>query len=226
MTVSKKTIEKLNKQYSNKKIGDIEKEIKASNVLSLEARKEATFALLYLKHSSRYKENPVYRKSSFESYLIGCHNIRPKTFAETVRGFDLFDEETKRYGIGLVSKVARKCGKKNQKQVLAEIQKADSNLKNPIQRAKIETIIEKHARPELPKNNYKTMYFNEVRQHEATKERYKDVVSELKAAKKQIEKLQATVLELRPLREMKEAIKPFMATKGTRDGETGARANC
>lgn len=202
--------EKVKKKYDGKKIEEIEKEIKSNKVLSLKAKKGAILALLYLRNSGRYKENPMYWKSSFENYLLGFYNIKLNTFMEDARAFSKFEKESLKYGVGLVSKVERKCGQKKQKTVLAEIQRADKDLKKPIQKAKIETIIQKHAKPILPKNDYKTMYLNEVRGHEITKQRYADATQELKKAKEQIEKLKATVLELRPLRGMKEAIMPFV----------------
>lgn len=205
--------EKVKKKYDGKKIEEIEKEIKSNKVLSLKAKKGAILALLYLRNSGRYKENPMYWKSSFENYLLGFYNIKLNTFMEDARAFSKFEKESLKYGVGLVSKVERKCGQKKQKAVLAEIQKADKDLKKPIQKAKIETIIQKHAKPILPKNDYKTMYLNEVRGHEITKQRYADATQELKKAKEQIEKLKAAVLELRPLRGMKEAIMPFVIPK-------------
>ena len=210
--ISKKRLDELKGKYDSKKINQIEKEIKDSNELSLEARKTSIFALAYLKHSSRYKENPVYKKSSFANYLLGRYNIRYNTFDESFRSFDKFEAESIKYGVGLVAKVSRICGTKKQKQVLDEINQTSKSLKNPIQKAKIETIIDKYAKPKTAtKPSYKALYAAEVKQHDITKMRYKEVSQALKEAKAQIEKLKATVLELRPLREMKKAMLPFIS---------------
>ena len=206
--------EKLKEKYDGKSINEIEKEVKLNKTLSLKAKKVVTFALLYLRNSGRYKENPMYRKSSFENYLLGFHNIRINTFMEDARAFSKFEKESLKYGVGLVSKIHRKCGAKKEKMVLAEIKEAEKSLKTPIKRSKIEIIIQKHTAPKAPlvKQDYKKLYADEVRCHEITKQKYADVAQELKKAKEQIEKLKATVLELRPLRDMKKAILPFISS--------------
>ena len=106
----------------------------------------------------------------------------------------------------------RACGHEKERQAIKEIKETAKSLKTPIQKARIEAIIQKHAKhPEAPKKvGYKTLYLAEVKQHGITKDQYKDALQELKAARKQIEKLKATVLELKPLRGMKEAILPFI----------------
>lgn len=204
-------IKEFRKKYDRKKINEIEKEIKTSNELSLEARKTAIFALRYLEVTGRYKENSVYRKSNFKEYLLGYFCIRETTYRESFRAFDKFDEATVKYGVGLISKVLRECGTQKEKQVIEEIQKADKALKAPIQKAKIETIIQKYAKPTPPaKPGYKALYVAEVRSHERTKEQYTEALRELKEARKQIEKLKNTVMELRPVKDMMDAIAPFM----------------
>lgn len=188
----------LGKKYKGKKIGEIEKEITTKNELSLEARKTAIFALRYLEITGRYKENPTYKKSSFTDYLMGYFAIRETTYRDAFRAFDKFESETVKYGVGLISKILRTCGAKKEKQVIEEIKKTDLALKNPIQRDKIKTIIDKHAKPTPPAApGYKTLYAAEVRRHKVTQSRYREALDELNQAKAQIEKLRATVLKLK-----------------------------
>ena len=53
------------------------------------------------------------------------------------------------------------------------------------------------------KIDYEAKYLREVEAHNETKK-------QLSTAKEQIAKLKKTVVELRPLRDMRDAIKPFM----------------
>jgi len=205
------------KQYENMAITEIEKQIKSNNELSLEARKTSILALLYLKRSGRYKENPLYSKTSFKNYLLNFYNIREKTFDESARAFDKFPKESVKYGVGLVSKITRACGVKKEKEVLEEIKEAQKKLKTPIKREKIDEIIYKHSKPVEAKGpGYKTRYIEEARLHQITKTRYDTAIAELKVARDQIEKLKATVLKLKPFKNIldtvnEEIAEPLMA---------------
>lgn len=198
------TREQLKQQYDGKAIGDIERLIKESRSTSFAAQREATLALSYLKMSGRFKENPQYKKSSFETYLMGQYNMRMGTFIENERAVIHYPKVAERYGIGLVAKVRRKCGAKAESAVFKEI--AASQGKGPIKQAKIETIIAKHSpAPAVkpPLVDWHAKYEAEATEHAETRRL-------LVEAKDQIERLKATVVELRPFRGIKEAIEPFM----------------
>lgn len=198
------TKQELKKKYEEKKIGEIEAEIGKNQSLSFDAQKRMVLALSYLRMTNRYKENPQYKNSSFTTYLQGQFNMRMGTFMEKERAIIRFPEEAKKYGIGLVAKVHRVVSAKNEKAVFKEIRESQGKL--PIKQAKIEAIIQKYApvkEPKAPTVDWKMKYDMEVLAHMETK-------TALKTAKAQIEKLKATVVELRPLRDMKEAMMPFV----------------
>ena len=201
------TKEQLKQKYDSKKIEKIEQEIQENRGTSFEAQREITLALSYLRMSGRFKENTQYNKSSFETYLHGQYNIRLGTFLENERAVIHYPEVAKQYGIGLVAKVHRKCGAREEVAVFKEIKEAKGNA--PIRQAKIETIITKHSptpRAKAPVIDWQGKYETEIKAHRETKRL-------LFEAKEQIEKLKATVVELRPLRDMKAAIEPFMIPK-------------
>ena len=198
------TKEQLKKKYDGKKIGEIEREIEQNRGISFEARRAMIEAISYLKTSSRFKENSQYLKSSFETYLKGQYNMRLGTFLENERAVIHYPEVAKRYGIGLVAKVYRECGPKKEATVFREIKALGD--KGPVKQARIETIITKHSpapRIKPPVIDWHPKYEAEAKAHRETKKL-------LIEAKKQIEKLKATVIELMPLRDMRAAIEPFM----------------
>ncbi|MBE9546923.1 MAG: hypothetical protein IMF10_05450 [Proteobacteria bacterium] len=180
------TKEQLKKRYDGKKIGEIESgEIKENKYLSIKAQRDMVRALSYLKDTERYKENPLYRKSDFANYLAGQYNMRENTFFESERAFTHYPEETKKYGVGLVAKVYRKCGARNEKKVFQEIEKAQGKLKTPIRQDEIESIIQKYSLPpkaKAPAVDYETLYLREVEAHGDTRK-------QLAEAKRQIERL-------------------------------------
>lgn len=199
------TKEELKRMYDGKKLGEIEAEMKESRGMSVKAEMAFIFALSYLRMTRRYKENLTYKNSSFESYLKGQFNMKFTTFWEKERAFLNYPTESEKYGVGLVAKIHRKCAKK-ERAVFAEIAKTQQGLKTPIKQGKIEAIIHKNAPPPIPKQpviDWQAKYEVEALAHTETKK-------ELKAAKSQIAKLKETVVELRPLREMRAAIEPFM----------------
>ena len=188
----------LRKKYDKKTIGQIEGEIKKNNELSLESKKASILLLRYLQSSGRFKENPLYRKSNFENYLSGVYNMRLNTFMESSRAFSKYPEESCKYGVGLISKVFRKCSSIKGKKVLAEIKIADEKSKIPLKRDKIEVIINKYSRPIPPaKPTYKELYVEEVRRHDIAKDQYQEAIIELVAARSQISKLKRTVIKLK-----------------------------
>ena len=205
------TKQQLKKMYDGKKIGEIEAEARKNHGLSTEAQGRMIEALSYLRMSGRHKENPKHKNSSFWSYLMDQFNMREKTFREMERAFTYFPEETKLYSVGMVAKVRRNCGAKKEKAVFAEIAKAQGKLKTPIKREKIKAIIQANSPVEKKKDpviDWRGRYVAEVEAHSETK-------NQLSAAREQIEKLKKTVLELRPLRDMRDAIKPFMVQEQT-----------
>ena len=129
---------------------------------------------------------------------MGMFNMRLNTCNESARAFTKYPEESCKYGVGLISKVFKSCGAIREGTVLNEIKKADKVAKKPIKRAKIDAIIQKYAKPAPPaKPEYKTLYIAETKTHERTKGKYQEAVHELQQARKQIEKLKATVIYLK-----------------------------
>jgi len=199
------TKQELRQRYDSKKIGEIEKEIEENRGTSFKAQQEMTFALAYLKMSGRFKENPQYRKSSFETYLSGQFNMRLGTFRENERAIMHYPEVAKKYGIGLVAKVRRKCGAPKEAEVFKEIKHTQGDSKS-INQAKIQSIVVKHMPPQKVKTqpvDWKALYHKELEAHRET-------TKQLNAARSQIDKLKKAVIELRPLRELKAAILPYL----------------
>jgi hypothetical protein len=200
------TKEELVKMYAGMTIAAIEKLIKETRLAYYESQKQMYFALYYLKVSGRWKENKSYAKSSFEAYLNGMYNIRIKTFEENTHVFMNFDKEAERFGVGVVAKVKHDCGAKQERKVLDAIVAADDPSK-PINRSKIEAIIQKHKKqvvekPVVPYIDWKNKYIVEFEAHKETKRL-------LAEAHEQIEKLKKTVLDLQSYRDMKKALQPF-----------------
>ena len=202
------------KAYDKKTLSQIEKEIKVNNELSIEKKKDAMFALHYLKTSSRYKENPLYKNSSFKTYLMDVHNMRETTFTENIRAFTWFPKESAKFGVGLMSAIHRKCGAEKEKKVVKEINEKAKALKTPIKRGQIQAIIETHAKPVHKNPEYKSLYNNELREHQRTKDRLRGALTELTAAKDQIKRLKETIVGMRDMEPIFNAVNQYKHQDG------------
>ena len=186
----------IEKKLQTRKIGEIEQSIDNDHQTSFISQRQMIFALRYLKNTKRYKENPTYKNSAFETYLTDRFNMRWGTYKELEYAFVKLPAEAIIYGPGLITKISRICGRIKIKQVTDKIKNAAANLKQPIKRNKIESIIREYALPGkekipmLQKRDYEALYDREKRAHLETKDK-------LRAAYEQIGRLQRTIKLLR-----------------------------
>jgi len=180
--------------YEKMSITELEESVKGKNEASLSAKKEMVEILIYLKTTSRFKENKTYAKSSFNHYIEDRFNIRPKTFYEMQKAFTRHPDETLHYGIGVVARIQRECGQKNAGKVLDEMKKTENKVK-VLKRKKIDDIIKQHSTPRPVKviSDWKARYEIEFRDHEETKKQLAAAWLTIKEQDEQIEKLKATI---------------------------------
>ena len=193
-------------KYDGIPLQEIETKIESLYTTSRESQKEMYEILDYLRTTRRFRENPVYAKSTFEDYLEDRFTIRMKTFRENVMAFSKHPEAAVSLGVGVVSKIRRLCGTIKTKKVIDEIQKAGENRKTPLPRAKIETIIRKNADPKkLEKKqhtDWKVMYEYELAAHEKTKEALRIAMAKVKEFEDQVERLKMTAGMVTSIREI------------------------
>jgi len=190
----------LKQKYEKKTIAQIEKSIKLNFEKSMGLKLEAMLGLYFLKTSKRYKENPLYKKSSFKVYLESVYNMREGTFDDSIRAALRFPDEATKYGIGLVAKVFRDCGFKKEKIVFKEIAIKAKQLKTPIKRGQIDTIIKKYAKPLPPaKPAYKELYVTEKAAHDNLIAQYNDLMTAYKSAQEQIKFLKKSIAKCHSL---------------------------
>jgi len=106
-----------------------------------EELKKIIEGLQYLEVSKRYKENKVYSRASFKSYLDGEFSMHESTYRELVKAYIRHPGETLKFGVGVVRKTTQLCGLKAKK-AFAQIEKAKTH-------AQIERIIQKHRNPKI-----------------------------------------------------------------------------
>ncbi len=101
-----------------------------------EELKKIIEGLQYLEVSKRYKENKVYSRASFKSYLDGEFSMCESTYRELLKAYIRHPEETTKFGVGVVRKTTQLCG--------LRAKKAFAEIKNAKTYAEIERIIQKH----------------------------------------------------------------------------------
>ena len=182
-----------------KKIEAIETEVERLNQSSREQLKEMYEILEYLRTTNRFKENKAYKKSSFWTYLQDRFAIREGTFRENSRAFLKHPQESVEYGVGLVAKVQRVCKPEKIKPVFEQIKTEQSKRKTPLNRQRIEEIIQSNAKKseKIQKTitDWQAMYNAEMIAHEQTRENLRDAMDTITMLKKQIERLKSALLE-------------------------------
>ncbi|KKM71294.1 hypothetical protein LCGC14_1432070 [marine sediment metagenome] len=146
-----KLIEQLKKKYENKSLKEVEKSIDSFNTKSHESRKSFIFGFYYLRFSTRYKEDKRYKATSFETYALERHNIRPTTFRNEVKIFNRYDKEAKALGIGVIRKIEEKCTPKKTPSVLRQIAAIEKEVKRPLDRQQIDSVIWDNRKPDTEK---------------------------------------------------------------------------
>ncbi len=190
-------------KYDALSISDLEGKIEKMFTLSRESQKEMYEVLEYLRTSGRFKENTRYKKALFWEYLEDRFTIRQGTYRENVRAFVKFPSHAVEYGVGIVTKIDRVCGSKKIGKVMEEIAKEAATHKKPLNRASIESIIQKHrARRAIKKaiTDWKAMYETEKAAHEKTKAALKVAMTAIKERDEQIEKLKNTAAKFNKVR--------------------------
>jgi len=184
-----------------------------------EIDKSITERLYYLDFSRRYQENPRYKKVSFDNYIEDQFSIRPGTYREKVRAYIHFDEDAVELGVGIITKIKKKCGVVKIPTVLNQIKAKDKKLKRPISRVQIEEIIRENSKPEKEKpmqidwhSRYEAEH-KELNQERRENKAKDEQIIRLKQGNKQLRneniKLKARVKELERLREFERVVKPF-----------------
>lgn len=180
--------------YKKMKIEDIEKTVDVSVKQSRQSLTTVYETLEYLRTSKRFRENQMYKKATFWEYIEDRFTIREKTFRENVDAFLKYPEESLEFGVGLVSRVKRQCGKKNAKRVFQKIKVEQEKRKRPLRRDQIDNIINAES-PKIKRSitAWREMYKAEKIAHEQTRAALKEAMNEIDRKDTQIEKLKEAV---------------------------------
>lgn len=205
---SKTLLDGLKEKLDKKSIKDIEGSIDENKQLVWEHSKEEIIYLFYLKRTSRFKENPMYKNSTFDTYINDRFCIREKTFNERLMAFVSFPEEAAKYGPKVISSIKKKCGINKLKTVLEEIKKEDSKTKDIINRDKITKIISKYELPKKIKSDY---VIDWQLKYQAEQKLRTEIENENKELKEQVRKLKNRVNELERLNQQFNDILPDLS---------------
>ncbi len=144
-------IKEIVKEFEAKAIKTIEKVVDEAIKTMTGGRYERIKALFYLSHTGRFRENKIYKDSSFDRYILDRHLITVGTYENEKWAFLRFPDESQKRGPGIISSIKNKCGAGKVKKVLGEIKTAEGNRKTAIPRTKIQEIIDKNAKPVVEK---------------------------------------------------------------------------
>ncbi len=144
-------IKEIKELFDKKAINEVEKTIDEATQTVTSGRLERIKALFYLQHTGRFRENKIYKKASFDKYLLDRHLMTLGTYEKEKWAFSKHLDESQKRGPGIISSIKYKCGAGNVKKVLSEIKAAESKRKTPMPREKIQEIIDKNSKPVVEK---------------------------------------------------------------------------
>ena len=147
-----KTIKQLKAKYDNQPIKAIEKEAKTTQGQAKDVYFGFIEILFYLERTQRFKENPLYKKSSFHQYLSFEYGVRFTTYHDTRLALGNFPEFSKKFTPQLVTSIRQKCGAVKLPHIINEIEVKDDGSKKPLTREGIQIIIDKNKKPLKPKS--------------------------------------------------------------------------
>lgn len=136
-------------QFEGKPIKEIENLIRGDLKKSREAEGEAMAALRYLEKTGRFKENPQYKKATFETYVSNEHGLSYPRYVALAKAYVYWPEEAVKYGGNVLAKASRKAGVTRMPSVLKDLEKASEKRKTPLPIQKIESTIQAHT-PKKP----------------------------------------------------------------------------
>ena len=135
-------IEDLKKKYDSKPINEVESDCKKNADSASDNRKEFILGLYYLDRTKRYKENPVYAKSTLETYIRSMCNLRKATYEKERFAFISHPSSAKKWGVGLISRIQKSCGAGNVPNIMLKINAIPNATHD-----KIEKVIIQNSKP-------------------------------------------------------------------------------
>ena len=183
--------------FKTMKIGQIEKAVDKLDRKSRESEKQKYETLEYLRTSKRFRENNRYKKASFWEYIEDRFTIRERTFRENTDAFMKYPAESVEFGVGLVAKVKRQCGRGKVKTVFSKIQEEQSAKKGTLRRDQIDKIISgESVRIEKKYTDWRAMYEAEKVAHERTRDLLRESLEQVDQKNEQIKKLKEAIYSL------------------------------
>jgi hypothetical protein len=192
-----RTYEELQKIYDKKKVSQIEAEAKETQGKSKDIYVVFLETLFYLERSHRFRENPTYTKSSFETYIQAEYGMSHRAYLDHRQAYAIHPDIAFRHSPALFASAKKKCGAEKVGHVFKEVQKKERTLNRPIRVDEIKAIIHQNAKPTkpaAPKPDITTLQV-QVEKTQQVEQELKAVEKTVLSKDEQIEKLKAAVLK-------------------------------
>jgi hypothetical protein len=138
-------LSELKKLYDGKSVTELEKDASDNHQLSTQSRKEFIQVMFYFQQTERFRQIEKFKKSDFASYLRDRWNMTMSQYHNERNIFLNFPAEAEKYGVGIISRIRRKCqlGVEGTRRVLDEIKKEEDKAQKPLSAEKIEKTIQR-----------------------------------------------------------------------------------
>lgn len=145
-------INNLKKKYDKESITTLQNRATSLQKDIVRYKSELIEILYYLDDTKRFRENKVYKNSTFETYLNGMYNMAKSTYLKEKMVVWQYRPLAETYGIGKITKVFNKCDTDNAHKAVKEIERKQMGSNKPLEEKVFNKIIEKYAKPKSQPN--------------------------------------------------------------------------
>jgi hypothetical protein len=182
----------LKTKYHKMTYAELVSEIKAAIGSLRDAQEKSIEILYYMKIFNRWNDEPMYKRTTWATWLMSEFNMREQTFRDNLLAWQHYPDVSRRYTPGLVPSIVRKCGSDNVPRVIKQLAAVEAAQKHPLKYEQIEAVIDKNRKPTLlPKRRIDVRDLQDKATQ--TEDRLREVTKAVVSKDEQISKLKATV---------------------------------
>lgn len=190
-----KLLQELKEQYEGKTLRQVEKVLSGFEKETRHYRREFIKGLYWIQHTEIFRQEPVYRKETFYSYLFDRHHLTEGTYRQEFWAYTHYPEDAEKWGTSLIASIGEKCGRLKVPKVLTQINQAQKKKKR-FGRDDIQQVINKNLKPKRYETPKLTTSIRALRNElDRSRQTIRDQVAKIKQQEQQIDKLKSALLQ-------------------------------
>lgn len=142
-------IKDLKSKYGGKALKEVEAILTKSMSEYQHNRQVFIEGLYWVRHTELFRQNPRYKRSTFDAYVFDNFHLTPATFRKELWAYIHYEKDAQRWGTKLISSILEKCGRAKVLSILSEINRDQKKKKNRLSRNDIQKIIDQNRKVKI-----------------------------------------------------------------------------